>query len=209
MKALFLAIVVVAAATAAASDQRPEAAEGVGNIMVALGEHLDDHPHACAQDLYKFLHQAVYGPGHAIPNPQAAAMYLERELADLGPPLEREASCEILGGEPELVRVNLRPFVAAGGNPELLLDAFVASADTGRGNTQRMQFVLRLASSWLRCASRPDLSQDLEILAADLAENDYPAIHHSDDYREIYRPAYRVVTAGAAEAHGWCEGSLR
>ena len=206
MKALLLAAFIAAAAvTAAASDQRPEAAEGVGSIMMAFGTHLEEHPLARGDDLYKFLHQAVYGPGHAIPNLQAAAMYLDRELEDLGSPLEGEASCEILGGEPELVRVNLRPFVAAGGNPELLLDAFVASANTGRGNTERMQFVLRLAVSWLKCASRPDLSQDLEILAADLAENDYPAIHHSEDYREIYRPAYRVVAADIAEAHRWCE----
>jgi len=71
-----------------------------------------------------------------------------------------------------------------------------------------MQIVLKLAVSWLKCASRPDLSQDLDTLAADLADDGYPAIHHSDDYREIYRPAYRVVTAGAAEAHGWCEGTF-
>jgi len=205
VKARLLAVVIATAATVAASDQRPEAGESVGSIMMAFGTHLDGHPLARGDDLYKFLHQAVYGPGHAIPNRQAAATYLDRELEDLGPPLEGEASCEMLGGEPELVRVNLRPFVAAGGNPELLLDAFVVSANTGRGNAQRMQFVLRLASSWLKCASRPDLSQELEDLAAELADKGYPAVHHSEDYREIYRPAYRVVTADIAEAHRWCE----
>ena len=115
MKARLLAVFIsAAAATTAASGQRPEAAEGVGTIMMAFGTHLEKHPLARGDDLYKFLHQAVYGPGHAIPNRQAAAMYLDRELEDLGSPLEGEASCEILGGEPELVRVNLRPFVAAG-----------------------------------------------------------------------------------------------
>ena len=173
--------------------------------MVAFGAHLDAHPHARGDDLYKFLHQAVYGPGHAIPNRQAAATYLERELEGLGPPLKEEALCEVLGGEPELVRVNLRPFVAAGGNPEILLEAFVSSANQDRGSTQRMQFVLKLAVSWLKCASRADLSEELEVQAAELADKGYPAIHHSEGYREVYRPAYRVVTAGAAEAHGWCE----
>ena len=49
--------------------------------MVAFGAHLGDHPLAGAEDLYKFLHQAVYGPGHAIPNSQAAADWMVRELA--------------------------------------------------------------------------------------------------------------------------------
>ena len=39
---------------------------------MAFGDHLDTHPHARGDDLYKFLHQTVYGPGHAIPNRQAA-----------------------------------------------------------------------------------------------------------------------------------------
>jgi len=208
VRPFLLAVSIVAAFTASASDRESASVEEVGSIMVAFGAHLEGHPHARAEDLYKFLHQAVYGPGHAIPNRRAAAEYLERELETPGPPLEGEGSCEMLGGEPALVRVNLRPYVAAGGKTELLLDAFVASANEDRGSTQRMQIVLRLAVSWLKCASRPDLSQELDALVAEVADKGYPAIHHSDDYREIYRPAYRVVTAGAAEAHGWCEGAF-
>ena len=62
--------------------------------------------------------------------------------------------------------------------------------------------------SWLRCAGREDLSQELETLAAELADKGYPAIHHSESYREAYRPAYRVVPAEYAEAHGWCVEAL-
>jgi len=73
-----VALVALAAVTVVAAEPEQQV-EDVGNIMVAFGAHLDDHPLAGAEDLYKFLHQAVYGPGHAIPNREAAAAWLERE----------------------------------------------------------------------------------------------------------------------------------
>ena len=172
--------------------------------MVAFGSHLDDHSVAGAEDLYKFLHQAVYGPGHAIPNPEAAAAWMERELADLGPSPEGEPACEDLGGEPPLVRVNLRPFVAGGGDPDLLVAAFVASANREWGNSHRMEIVLSLAASYVQCAGHGELSPELEALNNELAAQGYPAIHHSEAYLEAYRPAYRVVEEALAAKHGWC-----
>lgn len=71
-----------------------------------------------------------------------------------------------------------------------------------------MRLVLKLAVSWLKCASRPDLSQELQSLGTELSENGFPAIHHSETYREVYRPAYRVVAAENAEAHEWCVEAL-
>jgi hypothetical protein len=193
----------VAVSVVAAEPQQP--VEDVGSIMVAFGAHLDGHPLAGAEDLYKFLHQAVYGPGHAIPNPEAAAKWLEREIGTLGPPLDDEGRCEALGGGPPLVRVNLRPFVANGGDSGLLLDAFVASANRERGSPQRMKVVLSLAASYVQCAGRGELAPDLKALSAELAEKEYPAIHHSETYAGTYQPAYRVVDEALATKHGWCE----
>jgi len=194
----------LAAASAAGSDNEPQPVENVGSVMVAFGLHLDDHPLVGAEDLYKFLHQAVYGPGHAIPNPEAAAAWMERELADIGPSLEGEPACEDLGGEPPLVRVNLRPFVARGGDADLLVDAFVASANHDRGTSRRMEVVLSLAASYVQCAGRGELSPELESMAAEMAPQSYPAIHHSEAYVEAYRPAYRVVDEALAAKHSWC-----
>jgi hypothetical protein len=183
--------------------------EDVGSIMVAFGAHLDDQPLAGAEDLYKFLHQAVFGPGHAIPNREAAAAWLEREIGTLGSPLDDERPCEMLGGEPPLVRVNLRPFVTAGGDLDLLLDAFVASANRERGSSKRMKVVLSLAVSYVQCAGRGELAPELKALSAELAEKGYPAIHHSETYAETYHPAYRVVDESLAAEHGWCEEMVK
>ena len=205
MRSVLFAFVILVAATASGSEPEQPKVENVGTIMVAFGAHLDNHPLAGAEDLYKFLHQAVYGPGHAIPNREVAVAWLEREIEGLGPPLEGESSCEALGGEPPLVRVNLRPFVARGGDAGLLLDAFVASANSERGSSRRMKTVLSLAVSYVQCAGRGELAPELKTLSAELAEKDYPAIHHSEAYREAYDPAYRVVDEALAAKHGWCD----
>jgi hypothetical protein len=164
---------------------------------------------AGAEDLYKFLHQAVYGPGHAISNRQAAADWMEREIADLGPFIESEPPCETLGGEPDMIRVNLRPFVASGSDPDELVDAFVASANEERGTPHTMQVVLSLAAKYLGCAGRGELAPALETLAAELGEQGYPAIHHTEAYLEAYRPAYRVVLESLAAEHTWCEDATK
>jgi hypothetical protein len=197
--------VILAAAPASGSEPEQPAVENVGTTMVAFGAHLDDHPLAGAEDLYKFLHQAVFGPGHAIQDRGAAEAWMLREIGGLGPPLDGESPCEALGGEPPLVRVNLRPFVADGGDPDQLLDAFIASADLVHGTPQRMEVVLALAASYVQCAGRGELAPELRSLSADLAARGYPAIHHSEAYAEAYRPAYRVVGQVVADEHGWCD----
>lgn len=193
------------AATASGSGREQPQVENVGSIMVAFGAHLDGHPYASAEDLYKFLHQAVYGPGHAIPDRETAAAWLNREIEGLGPPFEGEAPCEALGGEPPLARVNLRPFVGRGADPGQLVDAFVSSAKEKRGSSRRMQTVLKLAASYVQCAGRGELAPELKALTAELSEKGYPAIRHSEAYVEAYAPAYRVVDQALAVEQGWCD----
>lgn len=205
MRSLLFAFVILVAATAIGSETEQPKVENVGTIMVAFGAHLDDHHFAGADDLYKFLHQAVYGPGHAIPNRKTTAAWLEREIDGLGLPLEGEMTCEALGGEPPLVRVNLRPFVARGADADQLLESFVASANLARGSSRRMEVVLALAASYVQCAGRGELAPELKTLTAELAEQGYPAIHHSEAYVEAYRPAYRVVDEALAAQHAWCD----
>ena len=205
MRHTLVALVILVAVTASGSETDQTTVENVGNIMVAFGAHLDDHPLAGAEDLYKFLHQAVYGPGHAIPDRKAAAAWLEREIENFEPPRDGESLCEALGGEPPLVRVNLRPFVSNGGESALLVDAFIASANTDRGSSRRMTTVLSLAASYVQCAGRGELAPKLKTLSAEYAEQGYPAVHHSQAYVEAYRPAYRVVDEALASERGWCD----
>ncbi len=141
---------------------------------------------------------------HAVPDQNNAARWLDSELEDLGPPLVGEAPCEVLGGQPILVRVNLRPFVARGGDAAELLGAFVATAGEDRGDSGQIGEAIEIVVRWLRSDGLDNLADALERLGDELAPKGYPAIHHSETYVEAYHPAYRVITSERAAAHGWC-----
>ncbi|MDX1503221.1 MAG: hypothetical protein R3325_12745 [Thermoanaerobaculia bacterium] len=180
------------------------AAPPVASTLAALDRHLERHPALEAVDVYKFLHHSVMGPGHAIPDPEAARSWLDREIAGLGPPAPGEVLCEELGGEPEMARIHLRPYLARGGSPEALLEAFLASAEV-EGDPRRLAALLGSAAERLRLRERPDLADGLAALTADMSAQGFPAIRHGDRFRERYRPAYRLVRAPLARERGWCD----
>ena len=192
-------------ALALAAGPAAPVAAAVEIAVEALATDLVDHPDAEAADIYKFLHQALYGPGHAIPDRAAAMDNLAREIDGLGRPLPGERPCRILGGHPTLVRVNLRPFVAGGGDPEELLYAFVATAEAVHPDQQQMGEAIAVVVKWLRSNHQERVAGDLTRLGHELEAKGYPAIHHSEAYVEAYKPAYRVVDEFLAAEYGWCD----
>lgn len=160
-----------------------------------LREHLARYPLAQAEDVYKFTHQAVYGPAHAVPSRHEARRYLEEEMAALPAGPAQEPLLDTLSEQPPLARVNLRPFLAAGGDTQALLDAFIATASRIRGDPAIMAARLDAAIVLLRELRRTDEAGRLSVLARERAAADYPATHHGGAYRDAYHPAYRVVDA--------------
>lgn len=166
---------------------------GVTGRLEHLRHHLRTHSAAGAQDAYKLLHQSVFGPGHLIPDRDAAARYLEREWAALGEALPGEPLLETLADEPPLVRVNLRPYRDAGGSRDALVDALVASAEQVVGDSALFSVCLEEAIAVVREERGEATAEELRRLSERAAGEGFPAMHHSGAYREAYRPAYRVV----------------
>jgi len=170
----------------------------------ALGDELRLHPNASADDVYKFLHQGVFGPGHAVADRQSAARALDEEVAGLPPATVSEPLCQPLGGPAPMARIHLRPFLAAREDTAALLDVFVASAAIPAGTAADMDAALEAAVASLAKGSQWALAGDLQELASGLAAGGYPAVKHSEAYRSGYRPSYRVVVLELARAKGWC-----
>jgi hypothetical protein len=150
------------------------------------------------EDLYKLLHQAYLGPGHAIPSREAAESYLRREWEGLGATRASEPLIETLAEGAPFVRVHLRPFRDRGGTVDSLLEAFLRSAST---QTDSVSF----ARAWTLARERIARGEihlslagydSLDALTRPLG---YPAIHHSECYTVKTEPAYRVVAAREAE----------
>jgi hypothetical protein len=145
-------------------------------------------------DLYKLLHQAALGSEHAVRDMSAAREWLERELVTMGTG-PAEPLIDSLRSEGWMVRVHLRPFAAAGGDPEALLRAFIGTAAVP-GNREDLRRAGEVAVRLARMKALPWADSTVSALFAEMAGQGYPAVHHSAAFVAHYRPAYRVV-AGA------------
>jgi hypothetical protein len=168
----------------------------VGDMRQVLELHLARYPDMQVGDLYKLLHQAAMGSEHAISSREAARQWLIREVEALGDPpaqLADEPLIEPISPGGRLVRVNLRPYLREGGDMEVLLDAFVQTAEHYSGDAATLDDYCRNAIDLAREGALPFSSSDLQARFAELKRQGYPAVHHSATYREAYGPSYRVV----------------
>jgi len=160
-------------------------------IESAVIEEITSRPLAGASDIYKLIHQSLFGPGHIIQNEDSARSYLLREMASLGSSLPGERLYDELGGG--IIRVNLRPFRDSNGSTEELLRAMIETANANAGTPEAMAKRIKEARRLLEKQNKKELADELSSLAEKLAANGYPASHHSEIYRDAYKPAYRIV----------------
>lgn len=149
-------------------------------------------------DLYKLLHQAALGSEHAAPGDSAARAWLEREIASLGEGPE-EPAVDPISPSRDVVRVHLRPYLAAGGDPEALLAAFLRTAREFRGSPERLREWGLIAAEMADEGRLPFEAAALRGLLREKESRGFPAAHHSPIFQAHYRPAYRVVALGLFE----------
>ncbi len=166
-----------------------------------MREHLIRYPASELADLYKLLQQATLGNAHAV-DPRTARRWMDEEIGRLALPPESgttpdepldEPLVERLGRTGRLARVHLRPFLARGGRPERLVEAFVQSAEAAPPDTSAFACALSTLRAMGDGGRLPwpgaDVKRFLDLWEAE----GYPTGHHSAAYELAYRPAYRVV----------------
>jgi hypothetical protein len=161
--------------------------------------HLERYPLLEARDLYKLAHQAALGAEHAVGDPGAARDRLLDEIAALGlqpvAPHPADPAIDPISPDGTVLRVHLRPYLAANGSPQSLLQAFLRSTDSPYGSLARLQaywaWSVKLAGKGFIPLDPAELEAFFEARRAE----GFPAVHHSPAYQQAYRPAYRVVLA--------------
>ena len=157
-----------------------------------LSAHLVRYPAMQLDDIYKLLHQAALGPGHAVDNSAAARKRLDQELAALaeGP---AEPLPDIISPDGRLARVHLRSYLAAGGNPDALHRAFVETANSYPASPDKLAKFCDCLGDLAAAGGIPFAREDVLAYFEKISGDGYPAVHHSDAFRRAYQPAYRVV----------------
>jgi len=167
----------------------------------AIERQLQQYPESRVQDIYKSFCQDNLGPGHLIPNPEAASAYLMSELKTYQEDLDN-ARYTIpaehyvpVGDAGNYVRVDLSVVLDSLVDAETLLDAFVRSANEGKTlTTDKWKKKWATVATVIRkdFPTIPDAAADLAAIDSLMAEGHY-ILHHSPIFNETYHPHYRIV----------------
>lgn len=161
-----------------------------------LAQHLQRYPRMALADIYKLLHQAAMGPGHAIEDEAKARAALREECARVtaapgGSP--DDPQIDPISPDGRLARVHLRAWVAAGRDVDTLADALLRTAREVPPNPDKLAKFCGCLGDLADAGGIPFARTEVEAFMSDLGARGYPALRHSPVYRDTYQPAYRVV----------------
>lgn len=150
------------------------------------------------RDLLKLIYQSEFGGGHMITDKEKSLEWIKSEykfMQEQNWP-ERNVICEDIGGD--MCRVYLNA-LGKGLSEETLNEMFVQSANIKKGTVGELETKLE---QFLDVCNEDWCNWDLQEAAEKIGEwkaQGYPAVHHSQSFRDNYFPAYRVIMKQYAE----------
>ena len=171
------------------------------DIESFVRKQLETYPQSRLLDIYKSCFQDYMGAEHLVSDRQTVKAYLDEELETTSLDALMPFYYEPCGVEGRYVRVSLRAVKENLITKDLLLDAFIRSA-----NSAERPSVESWKDRWHEIVGTinqmgitlPQYGKDMEFLDSILSAGKY-AISHSPEYREAYRPHYRIVERGIFE----------
>lgn len=170
------------------------------DILPAVRSELARHPAARLADVYKLVYQASMGPAHFGLDSAMARTWLDGEWADAAGPRPPEPLLDTIAPGGAVVRLDLRPFRAAGGTEAAVVQAFVASAHAIRPDTTLLVTRWRQVATAARMHGLPWRAAQVEAFLDRQRRKGFPAPEHSATYVARYHPAYRVLGRAEADA---------
>lgn len=153
--------------------------------------HAGRYPAMEARDYVKLLYQSEFGPGHLISDPASVLPLLREELAQAKEEHYAPAyAVEAIGGG--LCRCHLDPRLLAEEDLPLLAQCLALSARP-RGTVAGLCRKLGELSALCWAGRLPLDPEELALFLALYEGRGFPALHHSDGYRDAYHPHYRVI----------------
>ena len=160
-----------------------------------VNRQLQNYPKSRLLDIYKSCFQNYMGAEHLVSDRQMVTAYLDEELNTTSLDDLMPWYYEPCGIEGNYVRVSLRTVKEGIIQENLLLDAFIRSANNKERpsiDSWREQWHKIIGTIEQMNLNLPSYSEDKQFIDSILSAGKY-AISHSPDYREAYHPHYRIV----------------
>ena len=157
--------------------------------------HQNKYPHMLLQDHVKRIHQMIFGPAHAHNQPSLdkVKQYMTSELHEMKPIACDDDIIEIGN---DFVRVDLGLVLKGQTSIELLSQAFLSSMNPEYMVNEPVFAIENALNELEKMIENRQLPYDLNTSKGWLNHYrslGYPAIHHTDTYRDLYHPHYRVI----------------
>ncbi len=159
------------------------------SIVRLLQEHCAHRAGLQLRDMVKLIYQNEHGCGHLISDPGESLERLRGEYNSL-----RESSDELfeeIGNG--LCRLNLGAMGDGDVSLETVNGFAVYTARTVVGSREGLLLKLRILGACCKDGLLPFDHREAEAFLEDYISSGCPAVGHSQQYREVYSPAYRVV----------------
>lgn len=164
----------------------------ISMIIPILRNHMERYVGFSARDAYKLVHQSFMGPSHSIPNKEIARKYFMEEFNRIEPDDEISV-LETLQPDFSILRVNLAPYKKRKLDAEKLLETYFKSAEIC---IPKFNLFIACWKELMKMSEEGKIDLRYEdMLAIDklASQNGYSPVYHSDLYRKVNNPAYRVV----------------
>ena len=183
-KQMTIAIMLLISITAMAQD-----------IENFVSNQMQTYPKSRLLDIYKSCFQDYLGAEHLVSDRQMVKAYLDEELNNTSLDDLMPWYYEPCGIDSSYYRVSIRAIKESLVSEDLLLNAFIRSA-----NTEKRPSVESWSKRWHKIIGTinqmkldlPNFQEDKQFIDSVLSVGKY-AISHSPDYREAYHPHYRIV----------------
>ena len=183
-KTIFVVLAMLYAYTLSAQD-----------IQGFVSRQMQVYPKSRLLDIYKSCFQDYMGAEHLVSDRERVKAYLDEELQTTSLDDLMPWYFEPCGVNGQYVRVSIRAIKENLITEDVLLDAFIRSA-----NSEKRPTVESWRDRWRKIVDTidqlelnlPNYQQDRAFIDSILSVGKY-AISHSPEYREAYRPHYRIV----------------
>lgn len=168
------------------------------SIEKIIEYHIKKYPEMQMQDVFKLLFQNEFGGEHLIEDRGEFEKYLSQELAQIrnnDKSLPENELLEDIGNQTlriQLSEVEEKLFT------KTLTKLCIISAKRGKGSTKSLLEKLQIVRKMAQQQMLPFPSEDIQAQIEKYAKEGFPSVHHSKQYRELYHPHYRLVSAEVA-----------
>ena len=171
------------------------------DIQTFVQKQMETYPKSRLLDIYKSCFQDYMGAEHLVSDRQRVKAYLDEELQSTSLDNLMAWLYEPCGVDGRYVRVSIRAVKEGLIKEDMLLDAFIRSANTSERRSiesWRDRWYVIIGTIEQMQLQLPNFDKDKQFIESILSAGKY-AISHSPEYREAYHPHYRIVEKGIFE----------